>query len=121
MAMHCRACHSKQTRVVTTETHGNTQKRWITCSSCGERFITLERYAKPKPGPARGTPRRNINYSRSGEDNPGAYLTAQNIYALRRAYDSGLTYAQIAAQFGIASSTYYRIGKRTSWSHLPER
>jgi hypothetical protein len=121
MAMHCRTCNSKQTRVTCTEIYPDHQRRYIRCFDCDTRFITKECYIKPKPGPKRGATRRNINYALKGESNPLAILQDKDVYAIRQAYDQGLTYMQIKSRFGIASSTYYRIGKRTSWSHLPER
>lgn len=121
MAMRCRACNSRQTRVSSTDVYDDHQRRYIRCLDCGSQFITIERYSKPKPGPKPGAPRRNINYGLKGETNHRSVLTDSDVYAIRQAYDQGLTYGQVKARFGIASSHYYRIGKRITWTHLPER
>lgn len=120
MSMPCRCCSSKQTRVTSTDVYPDHQRRYLRCLQCQARYITIERYLKPKPGPKPGAPRRTINYGQPGESNHKAVLTNQDVYAIRQAYDDGLTYQQVKRQFGIASSTYYRIGRRHSWSHLPE-
>jgi hypothetical protein len=113
-------CNSRQTRVSSTDLRTDGQRRYIRCLDCGHQFITVENYLNPKPGPRPGAPRRNINYGLKGETNPRSVLTDPDIYAIRQAYDQGLTYSQVKARFGIASSHYYRIGKRTIWTHLPE-
>jgi hypothetical protein len=121
MSMCCRACRSRQTRVSCTDVYPDHQRRYLRCLDCDLRFVTIERYLKPKPGPRPGQTRRSINYGQKGEDNPSAILTDRDVYAIRKAYDDGLTYSQVKRRFGITSSSYYRIGKRTQWSHLPER
>lgn len=125
MAMRCRACNSTDTRVTCTERRDRYQKRWLKCRACGHGFATHERYEKPKPGPLPGTKPRirpaHSHASRLGENNANSVLTRENIYELRRAYDQGTTWSDIKQKFGIASSTFYRIGTRQSWRHLPEK
>jgi len=42
--MKCPKCHSKNTRVGTTEGHENFTKRYCKCLDCGSKFRTMEKY-----------------------------------------------------------------------------
>ena len=51
--MKCPNCKSTETRVGTTEGHGDFTKRYCKCLKCGSKFKTIEKYSnkKEKPGP----------------------------------------------------------------------
>lgn len=55
-----------------------------------------------------------------GENAGTAKLTEDNVREIRRRRDAGEILDSISRDFGVDRTNVWRIGKRTSWSHLPE-
>jgi Zn finger protein HypA/HybF involved in hydrogenase expression len=51
--MKCPKCHSKNTRVVSTDPEENRTKRYCKCLDCTARFTTVENYLKTAQNPGR--------------------------------------------------------------------
>ena len=56
-----------------------------------------------------------------GENSRQAKLTNEQIYAIRAAYDAGMTGRAGAAKFNISPAHYNNIGRRIRWTHLQDR
>jgi len=117
--MNCRSCKSSNTRVTTTEHHGNETWRYCRCNNCNARFKTIETYAILKPGAIPGK-KQHVNCYRhlQGEQVGTSVLTEQNVHDIRSLARDNTTYVTIAKQFGIHKNTVYRIVKRKLWSHI---
>ena len=53
-----------------------------------------------------------------GEGNPTAKLTAEKVRALRARRVEGLTYRQLAQEFGISDASACAAVNRTTWAHI---
>ncbi|NBX52016.1 hypothetical protein EBT25_19290 [bacterium] len=115
--MRCRACSSKNTRVTCTDHFSKDTRRYCRCLDCGERFVTIEKYAIPKPGPQKGVPRRGV--IAKGSDHGSSFLTDENILEIRKMHAEGKTYKKISEKFGISPSYISRIVTKKLWKHLP--
>lgn len=55
-----------------------------------------------------------------GTGNAAAKLTETQVYEIRRRFDAGEVQQRIADDFGVRQTAVSSIGRRKSWSHLPE-
>ena len=53
-----------------------------------------------------------------GEDNPGAKLTEDDVYAIRARCRDGDTYVNIAEDYNVSAVCILHIDHRTRWKHL---
>ena len=51
--MYCPKCHSKKTRVVSTDPVKNATKRYCKCLDCTARFTTVEKYLETAENPGK--------------------------------------------------------------------
>jgi hypothetical protein len=116
--MICRHCNSSNTRVTTTEHHPKETWRFCRCLDCKQRFKTIEQYAKVKPGPAFGVPRRSTKNIKRGEDQHLSVLVEENIIEIRKLAAEGVVHKDIATVFGITRSHVSSIVRRHSWKHV---
>ena len=116
--MLCRYCNSSNTRVTTTEHKPKETWRFCRCLDCNERFKTIEKYAKSKPGPPLGVPRRNTENIKRGEDQHLSVLVEKNIIEIRKMASDGVVHKEIARLFGITRSHVSSIVRRHSWKHV---
>lgn len=56
-----------------------------------------------------------------GQRNPHAKLTEPDVYELRRLWDAGADGSSLGRKFGITNVHAIDIGRRKSWSSLPEK
>ena len=56
-----------------------------------------------------------------GELSRLAKLTNEQVYAIRAAFDGGMTGKEGAAKFHISPAHYNNIGRRIRWTHLQDR
>lgn len=115
--MNCRRCNSSNTRVTVTEHRGNETWRYCKCQDCDTRYKTIETYAVKKPGAIPGVKRRPVTVKR-GEKNGQSVLTVANVKRIRLLAEFGATYDNIAKEYGVHSSTIYRIVKRQLWDSV---
>ena len=86
---------------------------------------TSEQKVRMAAGGTRGlgdSPPRPVMYEPlRGEEVPQARLTEDKVREIRRRYDAGgETMTALGAAFGVARSTVWQVGHRSSWAHVPE-
>jgi hypothetical protein len=104
--MKCRACHSTNTRVTVTEHHGEVTWRYSRCLDCGERFKTIETYA------------RALNSGRKGPESPSAIFTREEILFIRKLHECGLSNQQIAVRYHCDRSVISKIITRKTYTNV---
>lgn len=125
--MKCPQCFSKNTRVICTRQYTNKTKRYCRCFDCQHRYISVEIYESNFKN-FKETLNKSLNQKHTlhprqikrGESCHFAVMTEENIYTIRE-LAKDFTYETIANKFGIDKGTVYRIVKRKSWAHLPDK
>lgn len=56
-----------------------------------------------------------------GSKNAQAKINEDTVYMIRRDWDAGMTCKALGIKYGITGSAAHLIGKRKSWSWLPEK
>jgi len=97
---------------------GSVRTHW----SDGEQFLILEDgETKEYKYKNEGQQDPATNQIQTGERNPQAKVTTEDVLQIRRLHDEGeLTMAQVGRIFGITESTASKIGLRYTWKHVPE-
>lgn len=127
--MYCPECGTSKLRALETRVKpDNTIFRRRLCTSCGNRFKTMEvisdsttrpprKKARRKPGPRKGTKRQD-NSLPYGSRNPASVLTENDVLRLRHQASRGTPTHRLATEYGIAPSTVSRIIHRKAWTHI---
>ena len=114
--MRCRACNSRNTRVITTDKrYIDIVYRYCRCLDCNVHYKTTEKYTVPKPGTKPGSKTKS---KFQGSTNLQSVLTENNVIELRKMYKEGTTRLQLAQIFGISPQHVSRIVKRQRWTHV---
>jgi hypothetical protein len=85
----------------------------LTVGTCKDNVHDMIQKGRRVPG---GTYSRS-GYQRGGLHH-GAKLSERTVRAIRSDRDSGLSFSAIAAKYGVAISTAWRIVARKAWSHV---
>lgn len=72
-----------------------------------------------RPANNRDRHRKGRDGFKIGEAHPNAKLTDDDVYAIRRLLQTGVTKVAIGKQFGVSDAVIYGIHIGTGWKHLP--
>jgi hypothetical protein len=61
---------------------------------------------------------RDRSYHPTGERNPSAVLTEEDVFEIRRLHEDGWSRSYIAKQFNINNNMIYQITTRRTWKHI---
>lgn len=110
-------------RLVCTTFHGEPPPRYIARHANGlrhdnraENLSWCSRAEHERLKKRSGQPRQN----RVGEKCPHARLTAEGVREMRRLSSQGVTYTELARQFGVAVSTAFKAVLGRTWAHVPD-
>jgi hypothetical protein len=112
----CRACNSRNTRVITTDAKNATlTKRYCRCLDCKAHYQTVEKYAVPKPGPKLGS---KTGTKVCGSAHPQSILTEADVIKMRYMHQKGIKQKELIKIFGVSSVTVSNICQRKAWTHV---
>ncbi len=112
MAMNCPKCAGLM-RVVHSQRKEGFRDRWYRCTECTEPVRTREYPVSPEEVLSETPPRHP-----RGSAHPNSVLTEDNVRALRAAHARGVSYNQLATEYGLHRNTVIDIAKRRRWAHV---